>query len=109
MTEDEIIKGIRAPGKFDAGVGSEADAVRVVRSALPHAAELPPAIAGQPYPCPAIGVKAWFQAQPAEPSVGNDAPCEVCRLDRGQEGPRWHVGPHFLSTFRRIMNRSRFG
>jgi hypothetical protein len=74
MTEDEIIKGIRAPGKFDAGVGSEADAVRVVRSALPHAAELPPAIAGQPYPCPAIGVKAWFQAQPAEPSVGNDLP-----------------------------------
>ena len=74
MTEDEVIQGIQAPGKFDASVGSEADALRAVRAALPHAIELPRAVAGQPYPLPAPGVKAWFQVQPAEPSVGNDLP-----------------------------------
>jgi hypothetical protein len=67
MTEDDIIKGVKAPGKFDATVASEADALRVARSALPHATELPPAVAGQPYPSPPKGVKAWFQVQPAEP------------------------------------------
>lgn len=74
MTEDDIIKGIKAPGKFDATVGAEADAVRAVRTALPHATELPPAVAGQSYPSPPKGVKAWFQVQPAEPGVGNDLP-----------------------------------
>jgi hypothetical protein len=47
MTEEEIIRGIEQPGKFDASVGSEADARRLVRTALPHAQELPPARAGQ--------------------------------------------------------------
>src|SRR5271166_5563729 len=72
MTQDEIIKGIEAPGKFDATAGSEAEALRAVRTALPHATELPPAVAGQPYPLPPKGVKAWFQVQPAEPGVGNN-------------------------------------
>lgn len=74
MTEADIIKGIQAPGKFDATVDSEADAVRVVRTALPHAAELPPAAAGQTYPPPPQGVKAWFQVHPAEPGAGNNLP-----------------------------------
>jgi hypothetical protein len=74
MTEDEIIKGIRNPGRFDAVVVSEADALRIVRTALPHAMELPPAVAGQPYPSPPPGVRAWFQVQPAEPAAGNELP-----------------------------------
>ena len=74
MTEDDIIKGIKKPGKFDATVASEADARRVVRTALPHATEVPAGVAGVPYPCPPKGVKAWFQVQPAEPSVGNNLP-----------------------------------
>ncbi|MHB1424986.1 MAG: hypothetical protein ACYC3I_17575 [Gemmataceae bacterium] len=74
MTEDDIINGIKALGKFDATVGSEANALRAVRTALPYAAELPPAVAGQPYPSPPKGVKAWFQVQPAEPDVGNNLP-----------------------------------
>ncbi len=74
MTEDAIVKGIKAAGKFDASVGSEAEALRAVRIALPHATELPPAIAGRPYPSPPNGAKSWFQVQPAEPGVGNDLP-----------------------------------
>jgi len=74
MTEDEIIKGVQRPGRFDATVASEADALRIVRAALPHATELPPAVAGQPYPSPPPGVRAWFQVQPAEPGAGHDLP-----------------------------------
>jgi hypothetical protein len=72
-TENEIIKGIKAPGRFDATVASEAEARRLVQTALPHATEVPPAVPGA-YPKPAPGVKAWFQVQPAEPSAGNDLP-----------------------------------
>ena len=74
MSEAEIIRGIQQPGRFDAVVGSEADAQRLVRAALPHAVELPPATPGQPYPSPPQGVKAWYQLQPAEPNAGNDWP-----------------------------------
>lgn len=74
MTEDDIVKGISAPGRFDATVGSETDALRIVQTAIPHAMELSPAATGQPYPSPPQGVKAWFQVQPAEPSVGNNQP-----------------------------------
>ena len=74
MTEADIIQGIQSPGRFDATVGSEADARRLVGAALPHAAELPPAVAGQPYASAVPGVKAWFQVHPPEPAVGNDLP-----------------------------------
>jgi hypothetical protein len=74
MTEADIIKGIQAAGRFDATVGSEAEAVCIVRTALPHAMELPSASAGQLYPSPPQGVKAWFQVHPAEPAVGNNLP-----------------------------------
>jgi hypothetical protein len=74
MREDEIIKGIQSPGKFDVVVASEADARRFIQTALPHAIELPLAVPGKPYPNPPQGVKAWFQIQPAEPSVGNNLP-----------------------------------
>ena len=60
LTENEIIDGIKRPGKFDATVASEAQARQLVQAALPHATELPPAVAGQPYPSPPKGFKAWF-------------------------------------------------
>jgi hypothetical protein len=95
MSEDDIIKGIKAPGRFDAIAGAEADALRAVRTALPHATELLPAATGQPYPSPPKGVKAWFQVQPAEPSVGNDLP-HVKYADwtggkKGQGGTWGHI------------------
>jgi hypothetical protein len=74
MTEADILRGISVAGRFDAVVGSEAEALRIVRAALPHALELPAAVAGQPYPSPPQGIKAWFQVQPAEPSAGNNLP-----------------------------------
>jgi hypothetical protein len=74
MTDDEIIDGIRRPGQFDALVASEDEARRLVSTALPHAIELPPAIAGQSYANPPKGRKVWFQIHPAEPAVGNDLP-----------------------------------
>ena len=73
-TEADHVKGVKAPGKYDATVGSEAEARRIIQQALPHAQEMPPAAAGQPYPGPPRGVKVWFQAQPAEPHVGNMLP-----------------------------------
>jgi hypothetical protein len=74
MDDDAIIRGIRNPGRFDTSVPSEADAKRLIATALPHAIELPPAIAGQPYQGPPLGVKAWYQTHPPEPSVGHDLP-----------------------------------
>jgi len=73
-TEAEHVKGVGAAGKYDAIVGSEEEARRIVQQALPHALELPPAVAGQPYPNPPPRVKAWYQVQPAEPDVGNMLP-----------------------------------
>jgi hypothetical protein len=74
MTENDIITGINRAGRFDAPVASQAEAKRLVRTALPHAVELPPAGAGQPYPSPSPGIKAWFQVHPAEPDVANSLP-----------------------------------
>ena len=74
MTEAEIIQGIQTPGRFDATVDSEAEAVRLARTALPHALELPAAQSGMPYPAIPKGTKAWFQIHPAEPKVGQDKP-----------------------------------
>ena len=73
-TEADHVRDIRAAGKYDAVVGSEAEARRIVRLALPHAIELPPGVVGVPYPTPSAGVKTWFQVQPAEPTVGNLLP-----------------------------------
>jgi hypothetical protein len=73
-TESEIIKGIKAPGKFDATVASEGEARRFVQTALPHATELPAAVAGQPYPSPPKGVKAWFQVHPPDSTPGSGLP-----------------------------------
>ena len=74
MSDVLIVQGVRSPGRYDATVASEADALRLARAALPHAAELPPAIVGVPYPPPPPGVRAWFRAEPAEPAVGNLLP-----------------------------------
>jgi hypothetical protein len=74
MSDDDIINGIQTPGRFDATVGSEDDAKRLAKTALPHAVELPAATASQQYASPPKGVKATYQVHPAEPSVGNDLP-----------------------------------
>ena len=74
MSDDDIVQGIRQPGRFDETVASEAEALRLVREALPNATELPRAVAGQPYPSPPLGVKQWFQIHPAEPGVANSLP-----------------------------------
>lgn len=95
MTEADIIKGIQAAGRFDATVRSDAEALRLVRTALPHATELPPAVAGQHYPSPPPGVKAWFQVQPAEPSAGNNLPhvkyADWTRGKKGRGGSWGHI------------------
>jgi hypothetical protein len=87
MSEADIIKGVQAPGKFDAVVGSEADAKRLVKAALPHAIELPPATPGQPYASPPKGAKATYQVHPAEPDVGNDLPhVKYADWSKGKKG-----------------------
>lgn len=73
-TEAEHARAIQAPGRYNAVVGSAEEACRIVRTALPHAIEVPRAVAGLPYPQPDPGVKAWCQVQPSEPDVGNMLP-----------------------------------
>ena len=87
MTEDEILQGVQQPGKFDATVASEADALRIVRTALPRAIELPAAVAGKPYPSPPRWIKAWFQTHLAESSAGNNLPhVKYADWTRGKKG-----------------------
>ena len=74
MNDRDIVDGIRAPTRFDAIVDSEDGARRLVRTALPHAIELPPAIQGHAYSAPLYGQKTWYQVHPPEPSVGNHLP-----------------------------------
>src|SRR5881296_3170129 len=70
-TEAEIIQGIQASGRYDARVGSEADARRLLQQAMPDALELPTATAGSAYPNPPAGCNKWYQLHPAEPRAGN--------------------------------------
>jgi hypothetical protein len=95
MSEADIIKGIRQAGRFDATVGSEADAKRLVKTALPHAVELPLAKTGQAYASPPKGAKAAFQVHPAEPDVGNDLPhvkyVDWTKGKRGRGGSWGHL------------------
>ena len=87
MTDDEIVQGIQQTGKFDAIVGSEQEAIRLVIRALPRAIELPRAQAGQAYATPAPGVRCWFQIHPPEPEVGNDRPhLKYADWTRGKKG-----------------------
>ena|ERR1017187_1359004 len=95
MSDDDIIKGIQAPGRFDVTVGSEAEAKRLVKTALPHAIELPPATAGQAYSSPPKGAKATYQVHPAEPVVGNNLPhvkyADWTKGKKGRGGSWGHV------------------
>lgn len=95
MSDADIIRGIQAPGRFDATVGSEDEAKRLVKAALPYAIELPSATAGQPYASAPKGAKATYQVQPAEPAVGNDLPhvkyVDWSRGKRGRGGSWGHV------------------
>jgi hypothetical protein len=73
-TEADHIRGVGASGRYNATVGSEAEARRIIQGAMPDAVEVPRAPAGQPNPTAAPGIKKWFQVQPPEPQVGNDLP-----------------------------------
>jgi len=72
--DNVAVKGIKAAGSFNHTVKSLDDALATIRKAMPDAVELPPAVAGQPYPSPPAGVKKWFQIHPPEPGVGNNLP-----------------------------------
>ena len=72
--EADHIRGVSSPGRYDAIVGSEAEARGIVRQALPEAVELPPAVAGSPYPSPPAGVKQWYQTHPPDAVPGSGDP-----------------------------------
>jgi hypothetical protein len=95
MSDDDIIKGIRQAGRFDAAAASEAEALRLIRIALPQATELPKAMAGRPYPSPLPGVVQWFQVHPAEPSIANDLPhvkyADWTKGKKGRGGSWGHI------------------
>jgi hypothetical protein len=95
VSDDDIIDGIRQPGRFDETVASEDEARRLVRAAFPDAVELPRAVVGQPYAGPASGIRKWFQVHPAEPGVGNDMPhvkyADWTRGKKGRGGSWGHV------------------
>jgi hypothetical protein len=98
-TEAEHVQGVQTPGRYDATVGSEAEARRIIRQALPDAQEIPAAVAGQPYPVPPQGVKAWFQLHPAEPAVGNVLPhIKYADWTRGKKGSGGSWGHLFFPT-----------
>lgn len=85
--EAEIIRGIRAAGRFDAVVDSEAEARRLLKDAFPDAHELPAARIGVPYPTPPAGCRKWFQLHPAEPPVGHHRPhFKYADWTRGKKG-----------------------
>lgn len=90
MTEDDIINGIKASGKFDATVDSQAEALRLVRTAMPDAMELPPAVISMPYPGAPTGVKAWFQVHPPDaapaPGVASLPHVKYADWTRGKRG-----------------------
>jgi hypothetical protein len=73
-TEADHVDAVKKPGRYNAVVGSESEARRIVQQALPHAVEVAPAVAGKPYPRPDPNAKAWFQVQPAEPAVNHAWP-----------------------------------
>ena len=93
--EADIIKGIRAPGRYHAVVGFEAEARRLLQQAMPDAVELPPVVPGQPYPKPPIGCKKWYQLHPPEPWVGHNRPHlkyeEWTGGKKGQGGSWGHI------------------
>ena len=70
-TEAEIIQGIQTSGRYDATVGSEDEARRLLQQAMPDALELRAAAPGSPYPNPPAGCKKWYQLHPPEASAGN--------------------------------------
>jgi hypothetical protein len=95
MSENDIIRGIQQAGRFDATAVSEAEALRIVRAALPQATELPRATAGRPYPSPSPGVLQWFQVHAAEPTIANDLPhvkyADWTKGKKGRGGSWGHI------------------
>lgn len=70
-TDQEIVKGIVSPGRYDATIATEEHARRLLQKAMPDALELAPAVAGSPYPGPPTGCREWYQSHPPEPDVGH--------------------------------------
>jgi hypothetical protein len=73
-TDDEIVKGIASPGRYDVTAATEERARGLLKKAMPDALELPVAIAGTPYPTPPTGCRKWYQLHPPEPGVGHAHP-----------------------------------
>src|SRR5437870_3844381 len=92
MSDDEIIDGIRSLGRFDATVGSAGEAERLVRTALPHAEELPPALHHRPERMCGTSVT------PPNRSGQRAAAPEVRGLDRGKETAGRKLGAPVLSA-----------
>ena len=94
-TDAEIIRGIRTPGCYDATVGSEAEARRLLQQAMPDAVELPAAVTGQPYPNPPPGCLKWRQLHPPELAVGHKRPhfkyADWTRGKKGRGGSWGHI------------------
>jgi hypothetical protein len=94
-SEAEIIRGVQTPGRYNASVGSEDEARKLLKAAMPDAVELPPGAAGQPYPNPPAGCLKWFQLHPAEPAVGHMRPhfkyADWTRGKKGRGGSWGHV------------------
>ena len=94
-TDAEIIRGIQAPGRYNATVASEDEARRLLRAAMPDAVEVPPAVTGKPYPNPTAGCLKWFQLHPAEPSVGHTRPhfkyADWTRGKKSRDGSWGHI------------------
>ena len=94
-TDAEIVQGIQAPGRYNAVVGFEAHARRLLRQAMPGAPELPPAVAGLPYPKAPPGCLRWFQLHPPEPAVGHARPHfkyeDWTRGKKGRGGSWGHI------------------
>ena len=104
--EEDHIRGVQAPGRYDATVGSEVEARRIIEGAMPDAVEVTPAVVGHRYPVPAPGVKKWFQAQPSEPQVGNDLPhIRYQDWTRGKKDPE--VVGDISSSRHRAFHRAR--
>jgi hypothetical protein len=70
MTEGEIIHGVQQPGRFDATVGSEADAVRIVKTALPHSLAITPGLCRAALPVSADGCQSMVSSSSGRAWIG---------------------------------------
>jgi hypothetical protein len=96
-TAAEIIRGIRASGRYDATVGSEAEARRLLQQAMPDAVELPVGVAGQAYLNPPPGCRKWYQLHPRSQVWVTAGPISSMQTGRGARRAREAVGATLIS------------